>query len=171
MFVSVNITPKLLLSPQNQWIIHLTGRMDGYVGEIYIPYNPQQENYTLMLMKPVEKDRATPKQRRRASMKQEESVARLHGGHRNLGSGSVPGRKSDASIREKYRIENKFTSGKGIRVTRADLQKIRSECERGQIPVYQIDFKAPTTLKTEEQWVMVPLDEWEKRIAATDDHS
>lgn len=171
MFVSVRVTPALMTDESGRWILHIAGRMDGHVGEVFIPLAEKQEEHVLLLTKPEEEDRSTLKQRRRASMRQEEKVAQLHGGHRNIGSGSVAGRKSDASIREKYRIENKFTAGKGIRVTRAELSKIRSECERGQMPVFQIDFKAPTTLKTQEQWVMVPLEEWEKRIAepAADD--
>jgi len=166
MFVSVSVLPRLVTDEHGNWFLHLAGRMDGYTGEIYIPMSDGEEK-TLLLSKPEAEDRATLKRRRRASMRQEERVAQIHGGHRNIGSGSVPGRKSDASIREKYRIENKFTAGKGIRVTRAELHKLRSECERGQIPVFQIDFKAPTTLVTQEQWVLVPLQEWESRLEPT----
>lgn len=124
--------------------------------------------HTILLTKPEEKDRSSAKRRKRASMKQEEQVAQMHGGHRNPGSGSVSGRASDASIREKFRIENKYTSGKGIRVTRTDITKIRSECERGQIPLFQIDFKEPNTLRNQDRWIMIPLDEWKKYLAAFD---
>lgn len=106
---------------------------------------------------------------RRAAIKQEEQVAQLHGGHRNKGSGSVSHRKGDARIRHKYRIENKFTTKQEIRLKREDLMKIRSECTPGECPVFQIDFKAPGTLKTEDQWVLVPLKEWEKKLATSDD--
>lgn len=140
--------------------------MEGYTGEKDIPLDEAGE-HTILLTKPEQQDRSSAKRRKRASMKQEEKVAQIHGGHRNPGSGSVSGRPSDASIREKFRIENKFTAGKGIRVTRAELAKIRGECERGQIPLFQIDFKEPNTLRTQDQWIMVPLDEWKKRIAET----
>ena len=170
MFVSVNVTPVIMTDDAGHWFLHLTGRMQGYSGAVSIPLTDRQEEHILLLSKAEIGDRSTPKHRRRTSMRQEEKVAQIHGGHRNAGSGSVDGRKSDASIREKYRIENKFTSGKGIRVTRADLDKLRSECERGQMPVFQISFMEPTTLRTQEQWVLVPLSEWEKRIAKpTDD--
>lgn len=109
------------------------------------------------------------KRQRRAATKQEEQVAQLHGGHRHRGSGAVSHKKGDARIRHKYRIENKYTTKQGIRVEREDLLKIRSECTPGECPVFQIDFKAPGTLKTEDQWVLVPLKEWEKKIATPDD--
>lgn len=109
------------------------------------------------------------KRLRRAAIKQEEQVAQKHGGHRNKGSGSISYLKGDARIRHKYRIENKFTTKQEIKVTRGDLLKIRSECTPGECPVFQIDFKTPGTLKTEDQWVLVPLKEWEKKIATPDD--
>ena len=97
-------------------------------------------------------------------MKQETQVAKLHGGYRNKGSGALSHAKSDASVRDKYRIENKYTTGKSIRIPLSDLHKLRGECEVGQMPIYQIDFKEPNTHITKEQWVLVPLEEWEKRI-------
>jgi len=109
------------------------------------------------------------KRQRRAATKQEEQVAQLHGGHRHRGSGTVSHKKGDARIRHRYRIENKYTTKEGIRLKREDLLKIRSECTPGECPVFQIDFKAPGTLKTEDQWVLVPLKEWERKIATPDD--
>lgn len=170
MFVSVTLSLTTQYGADGSPALVISGRTAGYAGALSIPWPNLGGDHVLLLEGREPVDRASPKRRRRASMKQEEEVARMHGGHRNIGSGSVPGRKSDASIREKYRIENKFTSSKGIRVTRADLNKLRSECERGQVPVFQVDFKEPTTLRTQDRWVLVPLSEWEKRIVeATDD--
>jgi len=108
---------------------------------------------------------ANPKRRRRKATKQEEDAATIHGGKRHKGSGSLPFLKSDASTRHKYRIECKHTAGLGIRVTRADLDKLRAECTPGQVPVYMVQFNEPTTLLTQDEWVMVPKTEWEKRVA------
>jgi len=113
--------------------------------------------------------KVSKKRQRRAATKQEEQVAQLHGGHRHRGSGAVSHKKGDARIRHRYRIENKYTTKEGIRLKREDLLKIRSECTPGECPVFQIDFKAPGTLKTEDQWVLVPLKEWERKIATPDD--
>jgi len=165
-FVSLKVIPQLL-ADDSGYILRLSVRMDGYTGEKDIPLTEAGE-HTILLTKTEERDRSSPKRRKRASMKQEEQVAVLHGGHRNAGSGSVAGRASDASIRERFRIENKYTAGAGIRVTKADVNKIRGECERGQIPVFQMDFKEPNTLRNLDRWVMVPLEEWTKYIAEAD---
>ena len=117
---------------------------------------------------PPKRCQANKKRRRRKATKQEEAAADLHGGRRHKGSGSLPYLKSDASTRGKYRMECKSTAGLGIRITRADLDKIRSECDPGQVPVYMMQFNEPTTLRTQDEWVMVPKKEWERRIATDD---
>ena len=111
---------------------------------------------------------ASVARRRNKATKQEENAAAIHGGVRHKSSGSLNYLKSDASLRHKYRMECKGTAGSGMRVTRHDLDKLRSECTPGQVPVFLIQFNEPTTLHTQDEWVLVPKTEWEKKVAQTD---
>lgn len=99
---------------------------------------------------------------KRATMKQEEAVASDMGGHRQRGSGTVAWRKGDGLVKGKYRIENKMRFTKGITVTREELNKIRSECEQGEVPLFQFDYADRATCKVQDQWILVPYEHWKK---------
>ncbi len=103
----------------------------------------------------------TKKRLRRASQKQEREIERV-GGRAQSGSGSKVGNKGDGRVRGRYRIENKFTQASSFRVTLAELRKIRSECEGLEVPVFDVQFKEKVTLRTKDNWVLVPRDHWEK---------
>lgn len=106
---------------------------------------------------------------KRASMKQETRVAEDMGGRRQSGSGAVACKRGDGRVIGKYRIENKLKLTKGIRITREELSKIRSECEHGEVPLFEVDFADRTTLRVEDRWILVPYDHWKKVSGEADD--
>ena len=106
----------------------------------------------------------------RASVtRQERRVAEGLGGHRQTGSGSRRGHKGDGRVEGSYRIENKMTRAESFRVTLNDLQKIRSECEGLEVPVFEVEFRDRHTLRPKEKWALVPWEIWEKLANAADD--
>lgn len=102
-------------------------------------------------------------------MRQEAQVAEDLGGRRQRGSGAVPWRKGDGRVKGKYLIENKLKLTKGIRITREELNKIRSECGPGEVPLFEVDFANRTTLQVEDRWVLVPYEHWKKVSGETTD--
>ena len=117
----------------------------------------------------VKPHKPTKKRMKQISVKQEEKIAKSHGGVRHKGSGNQPGYAGDVRVDGQYRIEAKYTSRKSYSVTRAELDKIRSECGVGEVPLFFIDFKEPESLRTEDAWVLVPRTEWEKHVETSDD--
>jgi hypothetical protein len=111
--------------------------------------------------------RTGPQRRKRISKKQEKRIEEL-GGNAQPGSGSRPGYKSDGRIRGRYRVENKYTSTESFRVEYKDLLKIRSECVGLEVPVFEVQFRAPRTLQVRDEWVLIPRKEWEKHVHADD---
>ena len=111
------------------------------------------------------------KRLKRASMQQEQQSVEALGGRRQAGSGARPGYKGDGRVRGRYRIENKLTTASSHRVKLSDLRKTRAECEGLEVPVYDIQFKEKVTLRTIDNWVLVPRDHWEKlaNAQASDD--
>ena len=106
---------------------------------------------------------------KKATMKQEQKVAEDLGGRRQKGSGALDWKKGDGRVRGKYRIENKMRFTKGITITRSDLEKIRSECSPGEVPLFEVDFANKATCKVEDQWILIPYDHWKKVLDATSD--
>lgn len=144
---------------------------DGTSGSGFLPLDP--EGSVSVILHPPEqpRDRTSPKRRKRASRKQEQRIADTLGGDRHYGSGNKPGYEGDVRVRGEFRIEAKYTARKSYSVKRAELYKIRSECDLGEEPMFVIDFKEPNTLATEESWVMVPLDVWNKHAKEAYDDS
>ncbi len=106
--------------------------------------------------------RPSTKRLKKASMKQERESAEAVGGRRQSGSGARPGHKGDGRVRGRYRFENRLTTAASHTVKLADLRKIRSECEGLEVPIYDLQFKEKQTLRTIDNWVLVPRDHWEK---------
>lgn len=114
---------------------------------------------------------------RRRADKQSRQLAEDTGGRPHKASGSLPFLKSDASnsgpIRaisnieaarsRQYRAENKFTRAKSFSLTRADLMKIRGECNYDETPAFDISF-LDVNGKTDERWVCIPYEEWVKHF-------
>ena len=102
------------------------------------------------------------KRLKHASMQQEQKSAEALGGRRQSGSGARPGNKGDGRVRGRFRIENKFTTAESFRVKLAELRKLRAECEGLEVPIFDVQFKEKVTLRTIDNWVLVPRDHWEK---------
>ena len=99
---------------------------------------------------------------KRSSMQQEQKSAEALGGRRQSGSGARPGHKGDGRVRGRFRFENKFTTAESFRVKHAELRKARAECEGLEVPVFDVQFKEKVTLRTIDNWVLVPREHWEK---------
>lgn len=106
--------------------------------------------------------RVSHKRIKKASMQQEQQSAEALGGRRVSGSGARPGHKGDGRVPGRFRIENKFTTAASFSVKHSELRKIRAECEGLEVPVFDVQFKEKVTLRTIDNWVLVPRDHWEK---------
>jgi hypothetical protein len=122
------------------------------------------ERYTtLFTPNPEQKPKKiTAKQTKRASIRQENEVMEALGGRRQAGSGAVAHLKGDGRVRDKYRVEMKYTRANSYRVDRKELNKLRGECEGTEIPVFVIDFVDPQTGGSADRWVMVEFDRFQQ---------
>lgn len=102
------------------------------------------------------------KLQKRASVRQENEIMEALGGRRQAGSGAVGHLKGDGRVRDKYRVEIKYTRTKSYRVDRDELSKIRGECSATEEPLFVIDFKDPETGGSADRWVMVPFHIFKK---------
>lgn len=109
------------------------------------------------------------KKNKRASIAQEHEVMAELGGRRQAGSGAVGHLKGDGRVRDKYRVEIKYTRTKGYRVDRNELSKIRGECSGAEEPLFVIDFTDPETGGSADRWVLVPFHHFKKLDNATTD--
>lgn len=99
------------------------------------------------------------KENRRRSRRQELELASATGGRQQKGSGCLPWAKGDVRKKGNFRAECKFTRHASFSITRAILDKIRSECDYNETPVLDITF-AEATGRTADRWVVVPYDVW-----------
>jgi hypothetical protein len=172
MLVSLRITPSIPSPAYITYPITLHFELDGATGEYRGCWDAissaARENRSIyvQLTKQSTLAAAMPNAKRvkRASMKQERRIAEELGGSRQQGSGSVPWRKGDGRVKNKYRIENKSCFSKGIRVARTDLSKIRSECSLGEVPLFQINFTDRATCRVEDQWILVPFEHFKELV-------
>ena len=106
--------------------------------------------------------KVSAKQSRRASIRQEESIAKNLGGRRQPGSGALPGIKGDVKVDGTYRIEAKYTRNKTYRLDRAELNKIRGECVGLEVPLFVVDFVDPQTGGSPDRWVALPFHHFQR---------
>jgi hypothetical protein len=132
-------------------------------GEIYTTYAPNPE---------PKLKKISAKKNKRASIAQERDIMEQLGGRRQAGSGAVGHLKGDGRVRDKYRVEIKYTRTKSYSVTRDELSKIRGECSATEEPLFVVDFVDPETGGSEDRWVLVPFHYFKKldnlHNAATD---
>lgn len=102
---------------------------------------------------------STPKANKRRSKRQEQRLATDTGGKVQKGSGSLPWAKGDVHKKGTFKAECKFTRNKSFSVSRAILDKIRSECGYDETPVLDITF-VDTHGRTEDHWVAIPYEVW-----------
>lgn len=82
------------------------------------------------------------------------------GARQQKASGALPGAKGDLRKRGEYRVEAKTSTRKSYPVTRAELNKIWSECGQGETPAFVIQFISPLTRQEEDTWVLIPFRHW-----------
>ena len=88
------------------------------------------------------------------SMLQEEHGAKLIGGRRVPGSGSVKGKPGDG-ISPLYMDECKYTDRKSLSIKRVDLRKLEEDSlNSGKMPVFMFGFSNGDRVKY--NWVAVP---------------
>ena len=100
---------------------------------------------------------------RRSVNEQEEKGARLIGGRRHVGSGSIEGLKSDASS-SRWQLEAKQTSRKSISVSIEWLEKISREARtQDKHPILFFRFtNIPSDIAMEQDWVVIPASAFER---------
>jgi len=170
MLVSLKVLP-LVATPDAVQLRMSVGEASGvltYTGETLLRALAEQRPFTVRL-EGAQMPMPNAKRVKRATMKQEELVASAMGGHRQRGSGAVAWRKGDGRVKGKYRIENKTRFTKGITITREELDKIRSECAPGEVPLFQFNFTSRSTCRVEDQWILVPYEHWKKVTGETTD--
>lgn len=96
---------------------------------------------------------------KRRSRRQELQLAEATGAKAQRGSGSVLWAKGDVRYKGKFRAECKQTRRRSFTVTRATLDKIRSECDFGEVPILDVEFIGPGG-KTDERYVVLPYNVW-----------
>lgn len=101
--------------------------------------------------------RGEKKRSRRRVTKQEEDGANLIGGRRHIGSGAIPGLKSDASSK-RWQQEAKQTEKMSIGIKVEWLDKITREARtQDKKPMLYIRFiSLPSWCVLEKDWVMIP---------------
>lgn len=94
-----------------------------------------------------------PKTERQKADVQEKRIAKVVGGRTTINSGALPFQKGDIEILEKrILIEAKRTDGKGIRILKSWLTKLRKQAKE-RIPVMHIEIDG-------EEWYMVRKEEF-----------
>lgn len=96
---------------------------------------------------------------KRRSRRQELALAEATGARVQKGSGALPHLKGDVHYKGEFKAECKQTRRKSFSVTRATLDKIRSECSFDEVPVLDIEFLSPVG-KTEERFIVLPYNVW-----------
>ena len=118
-------------------------------------------------------DMAGPPSRRtkRTSRRRELEVAERIGGRRQPGSGNQPFTKGDVRKKGVFRVELKECFGLEFKVHRVDLlDKIRSECAKGEQPAVVVTFRDKGTHQELDSWAMVPFELWEGYANASGPH-
>lgn len=161
--VEVTVTPLRTLGTTGSWPIIETRVEIRTMGHFisFVTNTPELMNGVTRFFEKLPNHRPNRKRLRKASMQQEEKSAEALGGRRVSGSGARPGHKGDGRVPGRFRIENKFTTAASIRVKLSELRKIRAECEGLEVPVFDVQFKEKVTLRTIDNWVLVPRDHWE----------
>ena len=96
---------------------------------------------------------------KRLSRRQELGLATDTDSQAQKGSGALPWAKGDVRKRGAFRAECKFTRSKSYSVTRATLDKIRSECSVNETPLLDLQFLDKHGA-VDERWVLIPYSVW-----------
>jgi len=123
-----------------------------------------EQEQKLELVVPDIQVRNESRRRKKRATRQEHERAQDVGGRRHKGSGALPWLKSDFSKKGVFRADGKTTEAKEFRLTRQDLDKIRSEAKWNEVPVIVIDFLDRGTHRTEDSWAVMPWDDFKELI-------
>jgi hypothetical protein len=106
------------------------------------------------------------KRSRRAVNCQEEDGARVIKGKRHVGSGAIPGLKSDASS-DVWQQEAKQTAKKSMSLKLDWLYKISFEAkQQRKRPMMHLRFtEIPEGMAVEQDWVVIPAAVFAKMVA------
>lgn len=110
------------------------------------------------------------RQRRKAVDRQERETATLIGGYKQKASGAMSSAKGDVRLKGALRGEMKSTEKASFVLKRAVLDKIRGECVGAERPFVTVRFISPLTLATEDEWVVIPIEDWEHNRHAASKH-
>ena len=115
---------------------------------------------------PPEKAVAPDRRLRRRADRQARDSAQETGALVHKASGALPYLKSDIRKKGVFRAEQKFTQNrKHFLLKREYLDKIRAETtHREEIPVLEILFVEPVTLKAQETWAVIPWEDFKRLI-------
>jgi hypothetical protein len=107
---------------------------------------------------------------RRLSDRQERRIAEDIGGRTQPGSGNQPGAKGDVRRLGKDRIEAKLTFAQQYTIKLQELRKILSEATPGEAAALQVDFVDKDTKRVTDSWVLVPYEDWLKKVNDEAEH-
>jgi hypothetical protein len=125
---------------------------------------------TTLVEPPAYKGGPPSRRLRKRIRREERETAEMVGGYAQKASGALLSAKGDIRVKGKLRGEEKSTEKKSFILKREVLDKIRGECVGTERPFVMIRFRNPTTLATEDQWVVLPVEDWEHAKNATSQH-
>jgi hypothetical protein len=111
---------------------------------------------------PIDTSGPPDRRTKRTSRRNELEIAAKLGGRRQPGSGNQPFAKGDVRKKGFFRVEVKECFGLEFGVHRRDLlDKIRSECSKGEQPAVVVTFRDRGTHEALESWAIIPFELWE----------
>lgn len=120
---------------------------------------------------PIDTSGPPDRRTKRTSRRRELEIADRIGGRRQPGSGNQPFTKGDVRKKGVFRVEAKECFGLEFGVHRRDLlDKIRSECSKGEQPAVVVTFRDRGTHQELESWAIIPFELWETYANAAGPH-
>lgn len=120
---------------------------------------------------PIDTSGPPDRRTKRTSRRRELEIAEKLGARRQPGSGNQPFAKGDVRKKGVFRIEAKECFGLEFGMHRRDLlDKIRSECSRGEQPAVVVTFRDRGTHEELESWAIIPFELWETYANASGSH-
>lgn len=152
-----------------QTAIYVGNGVDGTPWLCEVHHRTKMESSSFdIIQAPIETAGPPTRKIQRNSRKRELEVAADIGGRRQPGSGNQPFAKGDIRKKGEFRVEHKDCYGLEFKVNRRDLlDKIRSECSRGEQPAVVVTFRDKHTHEQLEAWAMVPYEVWVEKMNGT----
>ena len=119
-------------------------------GRVDVPMTPLAE-------KPSRKKAL--KKGKKTSTQQEVEVCELLGARTQPGSGNQAGAKGDGRKKGELRIETKFTQADSFSLKLDELWKILGEANKGELPVFVIDYLEQGTRRLRDRYAVIPFSD------------